>query len=71
MSTAPAVFVGVDVAKAELVWAQRPRETAAVVPNDEAGIRPARVSARVGKSCECPRYQPRSSECLRRSGTAR
>ncbi len=39
MSAAPAVFVGIDVARAELVWARRPRETAAVVPNDEAGIR--------------------------------
>jgi transposase len=32
------VFVGVDVANAELVWAVRPSETSGTVPNDEAGI---------------------------------
>jgi transposase len=35
--TAP-TFVGIDVAKAELVWAERPGDTSATVPNDEAGI---------------------------------
>ncbi len=35
----PACFIGIDVAKAELVWAQRPAGSAAAVPNDEAGIR--------------------------------
>ncbi len=39
MSTAPAVFVGIDVAKAELVWAQRPADASAPVPNDPGGIR--------------------------------
>lgn len=39
MSPAPAVFVGIDVAKAELVWAQRPANASATVPNDPGGIR--------------------------------
>lgn len=38
MSSPVPVFVGVDVAKAELVWAVRPNETSGTVPNDEAGI---------------------------------
>ncbi len=35
----PACFIGIDVAKAEFVWAQRPAGSAAAVPNEEAGIR--------------------------------
>ncbi len=38
MSTASPVFVGVDVAKAELVWAVRPSDASGTVANDEAGI---------------------------------
>ncbi len=32
-------FVGIDVAKAELVVAERPSATPWTVPNDEAGVR--------------------------------
>ncbi len=38
MATAPAVFVGIDVAKAELVVATRPTPDSWVVPNDDHGI---------------------------------
>ncbi len=38
MTTPSSTVVGIDVAKAELVWAQRPAETVAAVPNDPAGI---------------------------------
>jgi transposase len=38
MSAAVPVFVGVDVAKAELVWAARPTDAFGTVPNDEPGI---------------------------------
>ncbi len=38
MSSPVSVFVGVDVAKAELVWAARPSDASGAVPNDEAGI---------------------------------
>ncbi len=38
MTTPSSIFVGIDVAKAELVWAQRPADTSATVPNDPAGI---------------------------------
>ncbi len=34
MTTPSSIFVGIDVAKAELVWAQRPVDTSATVPND-------------------------------------
>jgi len=39
MSETPERFVGIDVAKAELVVAERPRETHWTVPNDDAGVR--------------------------------
>ncbi len=38
MSPASAVFVGIDVAKAELVWVQRPAVTSATAPPDPTGI---------------------------------
>lgn len=38
MVTAPPVFVGIDVAKAELVVAARPTNESWVVPNDDQGI---------------------------------
>ncbi len=38
MSSPIPVFVGVDVAKAELVWAVRPSDASGAGPNDEAGI---------------------------------
>jgi transposase len=38
MSTPSPVFVGVDVAKAELVWAVRPSDASGTAANDEAGI---------------------------------
>jgi hypothetical protein len=38
MAIAPAVFVGIDVAKDELVVAARPMNESWVVPNDDSGI---------------------------------
>jgi len=38
MTTTPSVFVGIDVAKAELVVATRPATESWVVPNDDPGI---------------------------------
>ena len=38
MTTPASIVAGIDVAKAEFVWAQRPADTSATVPNDPAGI---------------------------------
>ena len=40
MASAPLVFVGIDVAKDELVVAARPANESWVVPNDDNGIEP-------------------------------